>query len=387
MALLLLGLVPIRVLGSPLPYPSRHRPPSHELRVDERFFPMPDRVRLAATVFCPLPRVAGERFPVLLELLPYRKDDSFARRDFRHHAYFARRGYVCVRVDVRGTGTSEASGGAVPDREYSNVELDDAVSLIQTLSREPGTNGRVGMWGISWGGFNAIQTAMRQPPALGAILAVDATDDLYHDDVHYLDGIFHVDAYQLEIDHENGLPVPPDYRVDAPFLADRFLRRPWILRYLEEQRDGAFWATGSLRGQYHRLRTPAFLIGGLQDLYRDSVPRMLEHVRAPVVAWIGPWNHDFPDSGTPGPDHDWREAALAWWDHWLRGIDRGVDRWSRLAVYVRHGHPPGGAVTTAPGHWRTLDWPDRRIQDRAWHTAATGRLVDSGAPGSDVALV
>jgi uncharacterized protein len=45
------------------------------------------------------------------------------------------------------------------------------------------------MWGISWGGFNAIQIAMRSPapPALKAIIAIDASDDMYQDDIHYID--------------------------------------------------------------------------------------------------------------------------------------------------------------------------------------------------------
>ena len=62
------------------------------------------------------------------------------------------------------------------------------------------------MWGISWGGFNAIQVALRRPPALKAILAVDASDDLFHDDVHYIDGLPHLDEYALMIDHLNMLP-------------------------------------------------------------------------------------------------------------------------------------------------------------------------------------
>ena len=85
---------------------------------------------------------------MLLDLYPYRKDESPQR-----HSYFARRGYIMATVDIRGTGSSE---GAVPPREYSELELDDAMEIIDQLSRMPGSNGRVGMWGKSWGGFNAI---------------------------------------------------------------------------------------------------------------------------------------------------------------------------------------------------------------------------------------
>ena len=44
------------------------------------------------------------------------------------------------------------------------------------------------MWGISWGGFNALQVAAHRPPALKAIITVCSTDDRYADDTHYMGG-------------------------------------------------------------------------------------------------------------------------------------------------------------------------------------------------------
>ncbi len=169
---------------------------------------MPDGVRLAVTYWRPVPRTPGERFPVLLEYLPYRKEDSFYERDFPLYDWFVRRGFIMAKVDIRGTGSSE---GHLPDREYSDIEMEDADRIIAKLALLPGSNGAIGIWGISWGGFNAIQIAMRHPPALKAIIALMATDDLYHDDIHYIDGVLHIDEYALQIDHENALPAPPDY--------------------------------------------------------------------------------------------------------------------------------------------------------------------------------
>jgi uncharacterized protein len=67
-------------------------------------------------------------------------------------------------------------------------EQRDAEQVIAWLAGQPWCTGAVGMWGISWGGFNAIQVAPRRPPALRAIIAVDASDDLFHDDVQRCDG-------------------------------------------------------------------------------------------------------------------------------------------------------------------------------------------------------
>jgi hypothetical protein len=64
----------------------------------------------------------------------------------------------------------------------------------------------------------------RWPPALKAIIALHATDDLYHDDVRYIDGGLHIDLYTLEIDHENALPRTPDYPLDSAYFRDRFGR-------------------------------------------------------------------------------------------------------------------------------------------------------------------
>jgi uncharacterized protein len=153
---------------------------------------MGDGVRLAATLYMPDGAKRDEKFPALLEYLPYRKDDGTAAGDYPKHSYFAHRGYVSVRVDIRGFGASE---GVAPEREYSEREQEDGEQVIAWLTHQSWSNGNVGMFGISWGGFTALQMAMRHAPGLKAILAVDATAELFHDDVHYVDGMAHIDEF------------------------------------------------------------------------------------------------------------------------------------------------------------------------------------------------
>ena len=138
-------------------------PPTYGVRMEKTWIPMKDGVRLAATLYMPDGAKPGEKFPALLEYLPYRKDDGTAAEDYRKHAYFARRGYVGVRVDIRGFGASE---GVPPEREYSEQEQVDGEQVIAWLAHQPWSNGNVGMFGISWGGFTAEQMAMRHAPAL-----------------------------------------------------------------------------------------------------------------------------------------------------------------------------------------------------------------------------
>src|SRR5690606_37671054 len=136
--------------------------PRYAVAFEEARIPMPDGVRLAADLYLPANAAPGETFPVLLEYLPYRRVES--RSGSRSlYAYFVARGYIVARVDIRGTGGSE--GRLIP-YEYSDIEHGDGEAVIAWLANEPRSNGNVGMFGISWGGFNAIQMAVRGPEAL-----------------------------------------------------------------------------------------------------------------------------------------------------------------------------------------------------------------------------
>ncbi len=295
--------------------------PGDGIEFREAWIPMPDGVRLSADLRIPESAGGNGRYPVLLEYLPYRKNESRSPRNYPMFAYFVQRGYVVARVDIRGTGNSE---GRLVEYEYTDQEQEDGEVVIDWLSKQPFSTGAVGMFGISWGGFNSIQMAMRNPPALKAILAMDATDDLYEDDVHFMDGIAHVDAYEAGQDLTNIVPAPPDYILDDAYYKNRFDTEPWMLIYKRHQLDGPFWDRASLNAHYESIRIPTFVIGGWYDGYRDAVGRMLEHLKAPVKAMVGPWAHSFPHNGYPKPQMEWRHEAVRWFDYWLKGKDTGI---------------------------------------------------------------
>jgi predicted acyl esterase len=241
----------------------------------------------------------------------------------------------------------------------------------------------VGMFGISWGGFNSIHMAMRRPPALKAIIAVDATDDLYQDDVHIMDGIMHVDSWEMSQDLANAMPGAPGYVLDEKYFSERFDQPPWMLTYKRQQRDGPFWDRTTLKVRYDAIAIPAFLVGGWYDGYRDSVPRMLEHMKAPVKAIVGAWNHTFPHEPYPKPGFEFRHEAVRWFDHWLKDRDTGIMREPRLAVYVRDWHPPGPYLETAPGRWRWEDgWPIARLRERLLYPRPDRSLADEAPAAS-----
>ena len=254
-------------------------------KVEEEWIPMADGVRLAVNLLTNGGDWKTHHSPVILEYLPYRKDDWSIERDLGLHSYWVAQGYVVARVDIRGTGRSE---GALPDREYSEQELRDGEAVIAWLAAQNWSNGNVGMMGISWGGFNSIQMAMRQPPALKAIVAVDATEDLFKDDIHFIDGLMHADEFELSMDLQTAMTRAPDFPIDEASLRARFDAKPWFPLYLQQQRGGSFWDRASLRPDYSRVKIPVFVIGGFYDGYRDNVPRMLEHLRGPRMGLIGP---------------------------------------------------------------------------------------------------
>src|SRR5271156_4848673 len=365
------------------------KPPSYSsIKKVEVWIPMKDGVRLAANLYLPdnpLPATQRtEKFPVILEYLPYRKDDWTLARDWQLHAYEIRRGYIVARVDIRGTGASE---GKPPDREYSDQEQHDGLEVIDWLSKQPWSTGSVGMMGISWGGFNSIQLARLHPPALKAIIAVCATEELFHDDIHYIDNLMHADEFEMAMDLELGLTRAPDFPTDEKSLATRFDAKPWFPLYLHHQRDSEFWRRASVAPDHYADYTvPSFMVGGFLDGYRDSIPRFFEHSKAPIKALIGPWNHTFPHEAEPGPSIEWRAEAVRWWDHWLKGIQNGIMDEPRFEVYMRHWYPPDPNITGIPGEWRAeKTWPPANVQTQTLslepnHTLGSGARLPNSNP-------
>ena len=144
---------------------------------------------------------------------------------------------------------------------------------------------------------------------------------------------------------------------------------------------------GAASRPIEELRVPAFLIGGLQDGYRDSIPRMLERVKAPIKAWIGPWNHGYPN------DSDLRAALrvarpggalvrlLA-----QRARHRRAQG-SRVVIYQQHWHPPGSQAQDVPGEWRAESWPPGGLAPTTLVPAAGSSPVADGAEAAAISCV
>ncbi len=291
----------------------------HEVRQDEHVeIAMPDGVRLAARIWRPASSDV-DPVPAVLEMIPYRKRDMTAVRDSIHHPYMAGHGYASVRVDLRGSGDS---GGVLTD-EYLESELADAEAVLDWLAAQPWCTGRVGMLGISWGGFNGLQVAARRPDPLAAVVTVCSTDDRYADDVHYMGGCLLSDNLSWASTMFAYNSCPPDPALAGDRWREMWRRRLegsglWLETWLRHQRRDGYWAHGSVCEDLSAIDVPVLAVSGWADGYSNAVFRLLEGLDVPCEGFIGPWSHAYPHLGRPGPAIGFLQEVVGWWDRWLR---------------------------------------------------------------------
>lgn len=335
--------------------------------VRDEWIPMPDGVRLHTRIWSPAS--PDGPVPVLLEYLPYRLDDWTAPRDSERHPWYAQHGYASVRVDIRGSGSSDGFF----DDEYSEQELRDGEAVIAWLAAQEWSTGAVGMFGISWGGFNALQLAARAPAALKAIVTVCSTDDRYDNDVHYVGGaVLGIDmaAWGATMFAFNSRPPRPEV-VGSGWVGrwrERLeANRPMTPVWLSHQERDDYWRHGSAAEEYGNIGAAVLAVGGWADPYRDAVLRLVSNVQSPVKGIVGPWSHQYPDRGlAPGPSIGFLQETLRWWDRWLRDEDTGVEQDPALRAWINDGEAPATYYASRRGRW---------VGAEAWPSAATHRRV------------
>ncbi len=340
--------------------------------------PMSDGVELSARLW--VPQGAESRpVPAVLEYIPYRKRDMTRRRDEQNHGYFAGHGIAGVRVDLRGSGDSE---GILTD-EYLEQEIQDALEVLKWIADQPWCDGNVGMMGISWGGFNALQVAARDPPELKAIIVVAASDDRYGDDVHYMGGCLLGDNLSWASTMLARNSKPPDPEIVGEKWRELWLSRLegsglWLEKWLEHQHRDDYWKHGSVLEDYAAIKCPVLTASGWADGYTNAVFRLLSNLEVPRKGLVGPWSHKYPHHGIPGPAIGFLQEAVRWWDRWLKGEENGVDEEPMFTGWMQESMPPTTFYETRPGRWVTeATWPAPNIEPET-RLFAPGRLLPPG---------
>ena len=344
--------------------------------IEQLWIPLPDGTRLAARLWLP-EGAETTPAPALVEYLPYRKSDGTAPTDPVRHAWFAANGFASLRIDLRGSGDSD---GFLLD-EYHPQEQLDAVHAIAWVAAQPWCNGRVGMFGISWGGFNALQVAAQRPPALRAIISLCSTDDRYRDDVHYIGGCVQAMdtlVWATTFTSLQSRPPLPSVRPDdwrTQWLARIDAMPHFVARWLAHPQRDAYWQQGSLIEDYSAISCPVFVVGGWADAYTNAIPRMLAGLQVPRQALIGPWAHAWPNAARPGPTIDFHAQCLRWWRRWLMDEDNGIEHEPMLRAWEQDWVAPSDLHKVRPGRWIAEPlWPavGAHLTTRAWQLCATG---------------
>jgi putative CocE/NonD family hydrolase len=342
-------------------------------RVEETvWIELADGCRLAARLW--LPAEGEAPVPAILEYLPYRRRDRHRGDDAILHPAFAAAGYAAIRVDMRGSGDSD---GAMRD-EYTPQEWADGVEVIAWIARQLWCSGQVGMIGLSWSGFNALQIAALAPPALKAIVTVCASDDRYADDMHYMGGALLNDNLQYGATLFTWLATPPDPAIVGTRWRAMWLERlaavsPPAARWMQHSERDAYWQSGSVAEDYSRIKAAVLAVGGWADGYVNAVMRLLSGLPGPRKGLIGPWGHAYPHVATPGPGIDFIGYVLRWWDHWLKGRDSGLMEEPMLTVWLQESEPPRTRYPKRRGRWiAEAAWPSPNVAERVWQLTEHG---------------
>ena len=362
---------------------------------------MRDGVILRADVL--LPAQPG-RFPTLIYRTPYNKESAL--RDHKTFQKAVARGYAVVVQDVRGRYASDGEFNA-----YWN-EGRDGYDTIEWAAQQPWSDANVGTFGLSYPGAVQWLAAVENPPHLKAMapaMTFSTPRNFFYSggafDGSWLDWIWFNIA--PDIRRRKNLPGPKTSKEAATaweqehqrlqeFLPIRELPdlkdvAPFYYEWLSHPPADPWWDWAELRNKYERVHAAVLNLSGWYDeAYGPdgattnfngllAARRGEKDPRTRTV--IGPWTHGGQEESRSGEREfgpsaaiDYDELILRWMDHYVRGLDNGVDHEKRVRIFVM-----GENV------WRDEDaWPLKRARSESFYLASqsagdrTGTLERSG---------
>ncbi len=296
--------------------------------------PMSDGVSLAADLY--LPDGDGP-FPVLVDAYPYHKDDLIGAAFDYPRRYFADHGFADLIVDFRGTGRSE---GYCPDNFDMEQEGRDAAETVEWASGQEWCDGKVGAWGLSYGGINALNVASRRPPHLMACISLFGFRDAY-DDFIYPGGLLNALGVMTRETFMLAMDLAPITYEHVPGDAQRL----WTNR-IKRIENGDIWSLGwQAHGEFDdhwrarsiacsEITIPTFIIGGWNDLFPSGAWAAFGSLAGSKRIVMGPWVHGWPDASAVEA-WDWLPEAVRWWDRWLRDDHNGIDEQDPVRVFLQ----------------------------------------------------
>ncbi|MCC7461022.1 MAG: CocE/NonD family hydrolase [Gammaproteobacteria bacterium] len=374
--------------------PAQLSAPQFKVRLDHNVkVRMRDGVELSTDLY--LPEAPG-RYPTVFTRTPYNNTGASA---FAAGKWWAERGYAYVTQDVRGKYDSDGKYVL-----YAN-EANDGLDTLEWIAAQSWSDGKIGMSGGSYGGYVQLAPAVHQPRHLTALAASVTTSDIFNGWT-YIDGALFlsfdigwaaVDMNGRGMQHGPGYDWPKIYRHLPLATMDQAAGQsnPGYRELLRHPRaNDPFWKGISLEKEVSNISVPfltvtgwydIFLRGALQDQIDIASNSPAERARRNKRLIVGPWTHmtglrnanpNFPATGAergvdfgPAAEVDLRSVYLRWQDHWLKGLDNGVERDAPIKIFVMGAN-----------RWRDEhEWPLARTRYTRYYLHSGGKA--NGADG------
>ncbi len=346
--------------------------------------PMRDGVELAADVY--LPVESARPAPAIVTITPYDKGNgTLVTAEARA---YQEQGYAFVTVDCRGRGKSEGEWRAFVH------DAADGHDVIEWVAQQPWCTGKVGMTGLSYMGWTQWAAASQFPPHLACMVSTSAAGR-WQQEIPYTDGCFQlyfgwwvymvrrriIESYGLGLtDWDEMLRTLPLEKI-GEFIDPT--GQTWR-DIMDHDTLDDFWKAVRVDDAYKGIDVPCLHVTGWYDLedllgafahYEGMMADSPAKDRQQLI--VGPWSH--VNSRMPhdsyagidlGPDAavDMDAVHLRWFDHWLKGVDNGVENdpavrlfetgtnvwrddapWPRASreesFYLRHGDGNGALAT------------------------------------------
>ena len=328
------------------------------------YVPVDDSTKLAIDVHFP-DNYKNEKLPVLVAFTRYWRS-SLNRKTGepnppldRLDSYFSQNGYVIVKVDVRGSG---ASFGTRPG-EYSPVEVMDAKVIIDWITKQSWSNGKVGSYGTSYEGTTAELLCATKHPAVKAVIPGWSDFDIYRSPVRpygmLASGfirkwglyVWLLDRNYSRILKESIRPVNKD---SLKYALAEHKENPKVFKltknapyrdskaggYSYEECSPLYW-----KNEIEASNIPMLVLTSWMDAgTAEGTLLRLQHYSNPqkvvmMATSHGGWSNASPFVVSDTPIYpqpmkkEQNKLQLDFFDHYLKGVNKGVEDWPMIKYF------------------------------------------------------
>ncbi|MEA3204328.1 MAG: uncharacterized protein QOI63_2008 [Thermoplasmata archaeon] len=300
----------------------------------------------------PLNASAPSKFPAILLESPYwaggtgGKPVGYMPYDFAVLRLLPR-GYAVVFGDLGGEGGSAGCWDFMGPKERAS-----AVAMVEAIAKQPWSDGKVGMLGLSYDAMTQVMAASDAAPHLVTVVPSSALTEAYKG--LYMNGVSYGGGWHSTMAGYEAASVQgpganaartggwlATLQQSPACLADNSVNGA------PTGADGPYWQARDFRALAKNVKASVFVTQGFFDpaVKPDNFGAWFQNVPTLKKAWLGFWFHQYPTAANAGRD-DLYLTLNRWFDHTLKGVDNGIDR------------EPAIDVQDSTGAWRhEASWP------------------------------